>query len=185
MNRFRVCAFPSLSGPVLLAVACLVAAAGCGKKDAQQQTPPPPEVGVVAVHPENMPLTRDLFGRLSAYRTSDVRARVAGVLIKRVYQEGSGVKEGQLMFEIDPAPLQAALNANLATLAQAQATYTNNHIAAERARELVPKGFVSKADVDNAEAAERTAAASVKQAQANVESSRINLGYASVRAPIA
>ncbi|HEY6893869.1 MAG TPA: efflux RND transporter periplasmic adaptor subunit, partial [Rhodanobacteraceae bacterium] len=64
------------------------------------------------------------------------------------------------------------------------ATYTNNHIAAQRARELVPKGFVSKSDVDNAEAAERTAAAAVKQAQANVDSSKINLGYASVRAPI-
>jgi membrane fusion protein (multidrug efflux system) len=184
MNRFRAPPFPSLAGRVSLCIACLVAAAGCGKKDAQQQAPPP-EVGVVTVHPDNLPLTRDLVGRLSAYRSSDVRARVAGVLIKRVYQEGSDVKEGQLMFEIDPAPLQAALNANLATLAQAQATYTNNHIAAQRARDLVPKGFVSKADVDNAEAAERTAAASVKQAQANVESARINLGYASVRAPIA
>ena len=183
MNRFRVPPLPALSGPVLLGVACLFAT-GCGKK-AEPQAPPPPEVGVVAVRPENAPLTRDLVGRLSAYRTSDVRARVAGVLIKRVYQEGSDVKEGQLLFEIDPAPLQAALNANLASLAQAQATYTNNHIAAQRARDLVPKGFVSKADVDNAEAAERTAAASVKQAQANVETSRINLGYASVRAPIA
>jgi len=177
MSRLRL--------PLLLfALATAIALDGCGKKDAAQQAPPPAEVGVVSVRAESVPLTRDLVGRLSAFRTSDVRARVAGVLIKRVYQEGSDVKEGQLMFEIDPAPLQAALNASVATLAQAQATYTNNHIAAERARELVPKGFVAKADVDNAEAAERTAAASVKQAQANVESAKINLGYASVRAPI-
>jgi membrane fusion protein (multidrug efflux system) len=101
-----------------------------------------------------------------------------------VYREGSEVKEGQTLFQIDPAPLQAALNASLASLAQAQATYTNNHIAAQRARDLVPKGFVSRADVDNAEAAERTADAAVKQAKANVESARINLGYADVRAPI-
>ncbi len=173
------------SATALLLATCAVALCACGKKSAPpQQAQPPAEVGVVAMHPETLPLTRDLVGRLSAFRSSDVRARVAGVLVKRVYREGSDVKEGDLMFEIDPAPLKAALNASEATLAQAQATYTNNHIAAERARELVPKGFVSKSDVDNAEAAERTAAAAVKQAQANVESSKINLGYASVRAPI-
>ncbi|MET0231716.1 MAG: efflux RND transporter periplasmic adaptor subunit [Rhodanobacteraceae bacterium] len=170
---------------MLLAFAVSLAAlAACGKKDAQPPAPPPVEVGVVAVHPENVPLTRDLVGRLSAFRSSDVRARIAGVLVKRVYREGSDVREGDLLFEIDPAPLKAALDASAATLAQSQATYTNNHIAANRARELVPKGFVSKSDVDNAEAAERTAAASVKQAQANVESAKISLGYASVRAPI-
>src|SRR3954471_13644554 len=167
------------------AVICALALSACGKKSApQQQAQPPVEVGVVAMHPETLPLTRDLVGRLSAFRSSDVRARVPGVLVKRVYREGSDVKEGDLMFEIDPAPLKAALNASEATLAQAQATYTNNHIAAQRARELVPKGFVSKSDVDNAEAAERTAAASVTQAQATVESAKINLGYARVRAPI-
>lgn len=160
------------------------AIAGCGKGNNQPQKAPPPEVGVVQLRAENVPLTRDLVGRLSAYRTSDVRARVAGVLNKRVYHEGSEVKEGELLFQIDPAPLQAALNASLASLAQAQATYTNNHIAADRTRELVGKNFVSKADVDNAEAAERTAEASVKQAKANVDSARINLGYTDVRAPI-
>jgi membrane fusion protein, multidrug efflux system len=172
------------SATALLFAASAAALCACGKKDTPQPAPPPAEVGVVAMHPETVPLTRDLVGRLSAFRSSDVRARVPGVLVKRVYREGSDVKEGDLMFEIDPAPLKAALDASAATLAQAQATYTNNHIAAERARELVPKGFVSKSDVDNAEAAERTAAASVKQAQANVESAKINLGYASVRAPI-
>jgi len=165
-------------------VIAIGALSACGKKDAPPPAPPPVEVGVVTLHPENVPLTRDLVGRLSAYRSSDVRARVPGVLVKRVYREGSDVKEGDLLFEIDPAPLKAALNASAAALAQAQATYTNNHIAADRARELVPKGFVSKSDVDNAEAAERTAAASVKQAQANVDSAKISLGYASVRAPI-
>jgi len=172
------------SATAVLVAASVLALGACAKKAAPPQAQPPAEVGVVAMHPETLPLTRDLVGRLSAFRSSDVRARVAGVLVKRVYREGSDVKEGDLMFEIDPAPLKAALNASEATLAQAQATYTNNHIAAQRARELVPKGFVSKSDVDNAEAAERTAAAAVKQAQANVESAKINLGYASVRAPI-
>jgi membrane fusion protein (multidrug efflux system) len=170
--------------PLLLALAGAAAAAGCAKKPAPPQKPPPSEVGVAVVQPESAPLTRDLVGRLSAFRSADVRARIAGVLVKRVYREGSDVKEGDVLFEIDPAPLKAALDASQAALAQAEATYTNNHIAAQRARELAPKGFVSKSDVDNAEAAERTAAAAVKQAQANVESAKINLGYASVRAPI-
>jgi len=175
MRRSRHFAFAGIAFALL--------AAGCGKKEAPP-APPPPELGVLEMRPESTPLTRNLVGRLSAYRSSDVRARVAGVLQKRVYREGSQVKEGQTLFQIDPAPLQAALNASLATLAQTQATYTNNHIAADRARELVPKGFVSRSDVDNAQAAERTAEAAVKQAKANVEAARINLGYADVRAPI-
>jgi len=157
---------------------------GCGQAPQQQQMPPP-EVGVVTVKGQTVPLTRDLVGRLSATRTADVRARVAGVLQKRVYTEGTDVTEGQLLFQIDPAPLKATLNAQSANLAAAQATYTNNHIAAERARSIADKGLMSKTDLDNALAAERTAAAAVKQAQANVESARINLGYASVTAPIA
>src|SRR5688500_8059046 len=154
--------------------------AGCGKTPSQdpQQQAPPPEVGVVALQPQSVPLQRSLVGRLSAYRSADVRARVAGVLQKRIYQEGSDVEEGAILFEIDPAPLRAALNAALATQAQAQATYANSRVAAERARELAPKGFISRADRDNAEAAERSAAAAVKQAKANVDGARINLGYA-------
>ena len=170
---------------VLLGAAVL--AAGCSKGGApeQQQQMPPAEVDVLAVKAQPVPLTRDLVGRLSATRTADVRARTAGVLQKRVYTEGTDVKEGQLLFQIDPAPLQAALNAQLANLAAAQATAQNNRIAAERARAVAEKGLMSKTEWDNAEAAERTSAAAVKQAQANVESARINLSYASVTAPIA
>lgn len=167
---------------ILLAAALALVA--CGKGQQQQQAPPPPEVGVVKAQAQAVPLTRDLVGRLSATRTADVRARVAGVLQKRLYTEGTDVKEGQPMFEIDPAPLKAALNAQLANLASAQATYTNNHVAAERARSVADKGLLSKTDRDNAEAAERTAAAAVKQAQATVDSARISLGYATVTAPI-
>lgn len=167
----------------LLCSALLLALAAC---KGQQQAPqmPPPEVGVIVAKAETVPLQRELAGRLAPYRSSDVRARVSGVLQKRVYQEGSDVKEGQLLFQIDPAPLQAALSAAQASLASAQATYTNAHVAAERARQLAPQKFVSKSDLDNAEATERSAAAAVQQAKANVASARINLGYASVTAPI-
>lgn len=169
----------------LLGAGIVLLLAACGKgAPTQQQQPPPPEVGVITAQAQAVPLTRDLVGRLFATRTADVRARIAGVLVKRVYTEGSDVKEGQLLFQIDPAPLQAALNAQLANLSAAEATYQNNHIAAERARSIAGKGLMSKTDLDNAEAAERTAAAAVKQAQANVASAKINLGYASVTAPI-
>jgi membrane fusion protein (multidrug efflux system) len=140
---------------------------------------------VVTAQAQAVPLTRDLVGRLSATRTADVRARIAGVLQKRVYTEGVDVSEGQLLFQIDPAPLRAALNVELANLAAAEATYTNNHTKATRARAIADKGLMSTTDWDNALADERTAAAAVKQAQARVDTAKINLGYANVTAPIA
>ena len=165
---------------------CLLALAACGGKGKEQGPPqmPPPEVGVLKVQPQNAPLTRDLVGRLSPYRSADVRARVAGVLLKRTYEEGTDVKKGQLLFQIDPAPLKASLNAAQASLAQAQATATNDKVTALRVRELAPKGYVSKADLDNALAAERNSAAAVQAARANVETARISLGYANVTSPI-
>ena len=171
--------------PMLLAATVL--AAGCGKGGApqqQQQQMPATEVGVAIAKADAIPLTRDLVGRVTATRTADVRARIPGVLQKRAFTEGTDVKEGQLLFQIDAAPLQAALNAQQANLAAAQATAQNNHIAAERDRSVADKGLMSKNDLDNAEAAERTSAAAVKQQQANVELAKINLSYASVTAPI-
>ncbi|HEY0199936.1 MAG TPA: efflux RND transporter periplasmic adaptor subunit [Rhodanobacter sp.] len=174
---------PLLSRTPLLGLSLLVLAACSGKNQAPP-SPPTPEVGVMTAQPQTSPLTKDLVGRLSPFRSADVRARVAGVLLKRSYDEGTDVKKGQVLFQIDPAPLKAALDASLGALAQAQATYTNNKITAQRARELAPKGFISKSDLDNAEAAERNSAAAVQAAKANVQSSRINLGYADVTSPI-
>ena len=168
----------------IVLLGAVVFSAGCSKGPGQSGQMPVAQVGVITAKAESIPLTRDLVGRLSASRRADVRARVAGILLKRVYTEGTDVKQGQLLFQIDPAPLKAALNAQLANLAAAKATYTNNHIAANRARSIAGKGLMSKTDLDNAEAAERTSAAAVKQAQANVDSARINLGYANVTAPI-
>lgn len=161
----------------------LLALVACGGKE-KQQKPPPPEVGVIQAQSQNAPLTKHLVGRLSAYRSADVRARVSGVLLKRTYEEGTEVKKGQLLFQIDPAPLRATLNSALATLASAKATATNNRVAAKRYQSLAPKGYVSKSDLDNAEAAQRSSAAAVQQVQADVQSARINLNYASVVSPI-
>lgn len=174
-------------------VMSLLLAAGCSKEDPAagaggagpggQQ--PAPEVGVVTLQPRDVSLTKDLVGRLAPFRSADVRARVPGVLQRRAYEEGSDVAKGQLLFVVDPAPLQAALSQSQGSLAQAQATHVNAKAAADRARTLLPQKFISKADYDNALAAERTAAASVQSARAAVQSAQINLGYANVRAPIA
>jgi membrane fusion protein, multidrug efflux system len=166
------------------AAALLGMLAACGSHT-PPPAPPPPQVAVVVAHGSSVPLTRSLVGRLSATRSADVRARVAGVLQKRLYQEGSDVREGQVLFQIDPAPFKAALDGAQAALAQAEAQATNAHIAAQRARELLPSGLVSRSDLDNAEASERATAAAVQQARAAVGSARINLGYATVTAPIA
>ena len=95
----------------LAVLAATLLAAACGKAQ-QDQPAPPPQVGVITVHPGPIPLTRDLVGRLSATRVSDVRARVPGILLKRLYKEGTEVREGQPLFQIDPAPLQTALEAH-------------------------------------------------------------------------
>jgi len=166
----------------------LLALTACGKGQPQGAGPgagmPPPEVGVLALQPTSVPLVKELVGRLAPYRSADVRARVPGIVQRRVYEEGSDVVMGQVLFVIDPAQLKAALGQAQAAQATAQANYANAHAAAERARTLAPSKFISQADLDNALAAERSAAAALQSGKAAVESARINLGYATVRAPI-
>jgi membrane fusion protein (multidrug efflux system) len=164
-----------------IALTCVT---GCGKPP-EQGAPPPAQVSVIEVRPQSVPLTREVVGRLAATRMADVRARVPGVLLRRLYTEGSDVKADQPLFQIDPTELKAELNSALAALASAEAAATNAHVAAERARKLIADKLLSQADVDNAEANERSTAAQVKQAQAQAQTARIRLGYALVRAPIA
>ena len=156
---------------------------GCGKS-APPPAPPPPQVGVLDAEPQNVPLTRSLVGRLSAYYSANVTARVSGVLMKRLYTEGSEVKAGQTLFEIDPTWYQTVLNNDIATLAQDQATYTNDRVTAERLHKLLPIGSVSQQTVDDADAAERSAAAKVQADKAAVDGARVNLGYTKVISPI-
>lgn len=166
------------------ALGVLIAVTGCSQQAAAPASPPPPEVGVIVMQPQTVELTRDPVGRLAPFRSADVRARVAGVLLERVYVEGKDVNEGDVLFRIDPAPLRATLAQAQATLAQAQASYTNARIAARRGHELAPKNYISKSDLDNLEATERSAAAAVQAARAAVDGARIDLDYATVRAPI-
>lgn len=175
----------SLVSRGLTLCAGMIVLAACAKQTAESPKPPPPEVAVVTAHAQSVPLTRELVGRLASTRIAQVRARVAGIILKRVYTEGTDVKQGQVLFRIDPAPLEASLHAQQAALAKAKADATNAALTAKRYKELRSKGLISQQDLDTALAAERTTAAAVKQAQANVESARLDLGYATVKAPIA
>ena len=171
--------------PLLSIVALsLLALAGCSRQAGEAGQMPAPEVGVIVTKQTSVPLHQEMVGRLAAFRSADVRARVPGVLQKRVYEEGSDVRKDDVLFVIDPAPLRAALGQAKASQAQAQASYTNAKTAADRARQLLPQKFISKADYDNALATERSSAAAVQAASAAVDSAQINLGYATVRAPI-
>src|SRR3982751_37118 len=173
---------PSRVQLILAAVAAMFVAA-CSKPQAQQQMPTP-EVGVVVVHAEPVPLVREASGRLAPTRASDVRARVPGVLQKRIYKEGSMVKEGDPLVIIDTAPYRAALAQATASLEQADASATNAKVTADRNRELAKQNLVSRMQLDDSAALERSTAAQVSAARAQVQTARINLGYATITAPI-
>jgi membrane fusion protein (multidrug efflux system) len=176
---------------VVVPAALLIAA--CGQKNegagaaagpGAGAAPPPPEVGVVTVQPRSVGLTTELPGRLEASRVAQVRARAAGILQKRVFTEGSDVKAGQRLFQIDPAPYQATLASTQAALQRAQANLTQATAQAERYKPLLEANAVSKQEYINAVAAQKQAEADVAAGRAALQTSRINLGYATVTAPI-
>lgn len=154
----------------LLAVATVLTACGDKKQAAATGAPPAPEVGVMTVQPGVVPLTTELPGRLEASKVAEVRARAAGILLKRHFREGSEVKAGQTLFTIDAGPYRAAYNSARANEAQASAL-------ARRYRPLVAANAISKQEYDAAEAA-------ATAARAQLETARINLGYTQVTAPI-
>jgi membrane fusion protein (multidrug efflux system) len=141
-------------------------------------------VGVVTVQPGDVGLQTELPGRLEASRVAQVRARAAGILQQRLFREGSDVKAGQTLFRIDPAPYQAALRSAEASLARAQANLANATAVAERYAPLVTANAISQQEYTSAVAAQKTAEADVAAARAAVQTAGINLGQASVTAPI-
>lgn len=170
----------------LLAAACLVACGqGAAPPQAAPPAPPPPEVGVVTVAPSAVNLVTELPGRTEPYRVAQVRARVAGIVQQRLFAEGSDVRAEQPLFRLDDAPLQAALASAQAALARAEASAFQAKAQAERAGPLFEARAISEQDLVNAQAAAQQTRAEVAAAQAAVQSARINLGYASVNAPIA
>jgi len=158
--------------------------AGCSPKQSAPMAPPTPEVGVVTITSATVPVTTELPGRLDAVRTAQVRARATGILLKELYKEGSDVKEGDVLFQIDPAPLKADLDSAQANLDKARANLDSTQARADRYKALVAINAVSKQDNDDAKAAALQAKADVEAAQAAVETASLNFGYATVTAPI-
>jgi membrane fusion protein (multidrug efflux system) len=141
-------------------------------------------VGVVTVTPTTVPIEIELSGRLEPIRTAQVRARVSGVVQKRLFTEGAMVQAGQSLYRIDPAPYQAALDSALAVQAKAEAGLAQAQSNLERNRALVESKMVSALAWDAAQSAQRAAVADVAAAKAAVQQARLNLEYASVQAPI-
>lgn len=172
---------------ILAALVAGLGLSGCGGGDSKPAAaaPPPPEVGVVTVVPARADLATELPGRLEAYRVAQVRARAAGILNKRLFTEGSDVKAGQALFEIDAAPYRAALASAQAQLARAEANLLQAQALADRYAPLAKTQAVSQQEALNAQAAAAQAKADVAAGKAAVQTAQINLGYASVTAPIA
>ena len=145
---------------------------------------PPQDVGVVTIVPQRVTLSTELPGRTSPYRVAEVRPQVNGVLLKRMFTEGTDVKEGQQLYQIDPAVYQAALDSALATLQHAEAAESIAKSQADRYQALKDSNAVSKQDYDTNVANEKQALADVSSAKAVVESAQINLTYTRVLAPI-
>ncbi len=166
----------------LAALALVVS--GCGRKQTDAKPPGPVEVGVVTIAPQAVTLTTELPGRVSAFRVAEVRARVNGIVLKRLFTEGSEVKQGQPLFKIDPAPYQAALDSAKAQLARAEARLVSARLTAERFTELVAANAVSRQEHDDAVAALKAAEADLAAGRAAVAAARINLGYTTVTSPV-
>ncbi|MGJ7542395.1 efflux RND transporter periplasmic adaptor subunit [Variovorax sp. LT1R16] len=162
---------------------CMLAA--CGKPPGG---PPPapgtPEVGVVTVQPQRVAITTELPGRTVPFLIADVRPQVGGIVKSRKFREGSDVKAGETLYQIDPATYKATYDSNLAALAKTQASLGTTRLKAQRYKELVAIKAVSQQDYDDAAASLQQGEADVAAAKANVETSRINLAYARIDAPI-
>ncbi|MEQ3510723.1 multidrug efflux RND transporter periplasmic adaptor subunit MtrC [Neisseria polysaccharea] len=174
-----------------LTAAVALALSSCGKADeaAQGGQPagreaPAPVVGVVTVHPQTVALTVELPGRLESLRTADVRAQVGGIIQKRLFQEGSYVRAGQPLYQIDSSTYEAGLESARAQLATAQATLAKADADLARYKPLVSADAISKQEYDAAVTAKRSAEAGVKAAQAAIKSAGISLNRSRITAPI-
>lgn len=142
------------------------------------------EVGVLTIATQPVTLTQDLPGRISAFRVAEVRARVDGIVLKRFFAEGSDVKEGQVLYEIDPAMYQAALDSAKGTLARAKANVDAARIKERRYKKLLETNAISQQDYDDAVASTKVNEAEILSAEAEVRTAQINLDYTKVTSPV-
>lgn len=172
----------------LVAVACLASVAalavGCGQRRGGPPQMGPAEVGVVTVQPERVVLKTELPGRTSPHLVAEVRPQVNGIIQKRLFEEGSDVRAGDLLYQIDPSQYQAAYDQAQASLAMAQANLPAARSRAERMKGLLEVRAVGQQAYDDAAAALQQAEAAVAAARAAAEAARINLGFTPIKAPI-
>lgn len=176
---------PSGWSVALTALAGLLLIGGCQSGQGRQTAPPSvPEVATVKVSMESVALTTELPGRTSAYRVADIRPQVNGIIQKRLFTEGSYVRAGQVLYQIDPAPFQANLDNAKAAAAKAEANLHATRSRTERFKELLPDKAVSRQEYDDAAAALKQTEADIEYWKAMVQTARINLGYTRITAPI-
>ncbi len=163
-----------MSGSLLLS--------GCKAK--QQMAMPMPEVAVIKVHTQPIVLTTELPGRTSAYRIAEIRPQVSGIIQKRLFTEGSDVNEGQVLYQIEPAPFQAAVNNAKASLARAEASLPSIKSRVERYKELLVAKAVSQQEFDDATSSQNQIEAEIQYYKAALDTANINLSYTKITAPI-
>jgi len=179
---------PSLSRILRRSVlfgACLALlhAAACGKEKTSQ-APPPPAVDVTGVVQKDVPVYSEWVGTADGLVNATIRAQVTGYLLKQKYRDGEFVREGQVLFEIDPRPFQAAVDAANGSLAQAQARWQTAKATLARVRPLAARNAVSQKDLDDAVGVEASTAAAVESAQAQLEEARLNLEFTRIVSPV-
>lgn len=177
-----------MNRPILAAtVATLLILSGCQEGDEKQQAAPsypPPQVSVITTKTEDIPITNDLPGRIAPTRISEVRPRATGIVIERVFEQGSMVKEGDVLYRIDPASFQVQVESAEGTLRRAQAVQLQARQAAERQEQLRKSGVATGQNFDDAVAQLAQADADVAIAQAGLATAKLNLQYTNVTAPI-
>src|SRR6267154_517316 len=161
----------------------LVALTACGPKK-QATAPPPPEVDVVTIQPTDAPLYNEWIGTLDGYVNAQIRAQVAGYLMAQDYKEGAQVKKGDLLFQIDPRPFQAALDQAKGQLAQAEAQFDKTELDVKRYTPLAREKAISQEELIDAEHASLVAKAAVASAKAAVETAELNLEFTKITSPI-
>ena len=169
---------------VLTALLAGLLLGGCDGAGRSQPPPRVPEVAVVTVQPQKIVLTTELPGRTAAFRVAEIRPQVNGLILKRAFKEGSDVKAGDLLYQIDPAPYQAAYDQARAAVAMAEANLPALRSRVERFKELLAVHAVGQQDYDDADAALRQMEAQLAASKAAMESAGINLSYTPIKAPI-
>ncbi|MBR4249592.1 MAG: efflux RND transporter periplasmic adaptor subunit, partial [Verrucomicrobia bacterium] len=172
------------TGGIVTALLCALALTACKKEQQQQAAPPPPVVTTVSIQKSPVLLTSELPGRTAPYRISEIRPQVNGVILKRLFEEGSDVKAGDSLYQIDPAPFQAALNNAKAALTRAEANLPAIQLRVDRYQKALENKAVSQQDYDDAASSLKQAEADIQYYKAMVDTAEINMNYSKVLSPL-